>query len=166
MGKHWNRLKRSLSRRWKEWCLPRGYARLGTRYGGWWIDTRAIGPLGADTGRATWLHCLTRELPETRRDAGRLAGEGPRLERQRGGRATEQGAQPALPIHQHTTPESCVRTHSRKNPTCGFVDSRIRRFPPLRCAQSLAQSAQPRAHADHTYENRMKTMLATVGGRQ
>ena len=44
MGKHWNRLKRSLSRRWKEWRLPRGYARLGTRYGGWWIDTRAIGP--------------------------------------------------------------------------------------------------------------------------
>lgn len=44
MGKHWNRLKRSLSRRWKEWRLPQGYERLGTRYGGWWLDTRLVGP--------------------------------------------------------------------------------------------------------------------------
>lgn len=44
MGKHWNRLKRSLGRRWKEWRLPRGYQRLGTRYGGWWVDTRLVGP--------------------------------------------------------------------------------------------------------------------------
>ena len=44
MNKHWNRLKRSLGRRWKELCLPRGYERLGTRYGGWWIDSRALGP--------------------------------------------------------------------------------------------------------------------------
>lgn len=44
MGKHWNRLKRSLGRRWKEWRLPRGYRRLGTRYGGWWVDTRLVGP--------------------------------------------------------------------------------------------------------------------------
>lgn len=44
MGKHWNRLKRSLSRRWKEWRLPHGYERLGTRYGGWWIDAHATGP--------------------------------------------------------------------------------------------------------------------------
>lgn len=44
MGKHWNRLKRSLGRRWKEWRLPRGYERLGTRYGGWWIDTGMVGP--------------------------------------------------------------------------------------------------------------------------
>lgn len=44
MGKHWSRLRRSLSRRWKEWRLPRGYERLGTRYGGWWIDTRSVGP--------------------------------------------------------------------------------------------------------------------------
>ena len=44
MGKHWNRLKRSLGRRWREWRLPRGYERLGTRYGGWWIDTRIVGP--------------------------------------------------------------------------------------------------------------------------
>jgi FkbM family methyltransferase len=44
MGKHWNRLKRSLGRRWREWRLPRGYERLGTRYGGWWVDTRAVGP--------------------------------------------------------------------------------------------------------------------------
>lgn len=44
MGKHWNRLKRSLGRRWREWRLPRGYERLGTRYGGWWLDTRRVGP--------------------------------------------------------------------------------------------------------------------------
>jgi FkbM family methyltransferase len=44
MGKHSNRLKRSLSRRWKEWRLPRGYERLGTRYGGWWIDTNIVSP--------------------------------------------------------------------------------------------------------------------------
>lgn len=44
MSKHWNRLKRSLGRRWKEWRLPRGYERLGTRYGGWWIDAQALGP--------------------------------------------------------------------------------------------------------------------------
>jgi FkbM family methyltransferase len=52
MGKHWNRLKRSLSRRWREWRLPRGYERLGTRYGGWWLDTRTIGtnPLLIDCG--------------------------------------------------------------------------------------------------------------------
>ena len=52
MGKHWNRLKRSLSRRWKEWRLPRGYERLGTRYGGWWLDTRLVGaqPLLVDCG--------------------------------------------------------------------------------------------------------------------
>ncbi|MBI2961663.1 MAG: FkbM family methyltransferase [Betaproteobacteria bacterium] len=41
---HWQRLKRSLGRRWTEWRLPRGYERLGTRYGGWWIQTRMIGP--------------------------------------------------------------------------------------------------------------------------
>lgn len=52
MGKHWQRLKRSLGRRWKEWRLPAGYERLGTRYGGWWIDTRIVGatPLLIDCG--------------------------------------------------------------------------------------------------------------------
>lgn len=40
----WQRLKRSLDRRWREWKLPRGYVRLGTKYGGWWIDRRALGP--------------------------------------------------------------------------------------------------------------------------
>lgn len=44
MSKHWNRLKRSLGRRWREWRLPRSYERLGTRYGGWWVDTQAMGP--------------------------------------------------------------------------------------------------------------------------
>jgi FkbM family methyltransferase len=52
IGKHWNRLKRSLSRRFREWRLPNGFERLGTRYGGWWIDTRRIGekPLMIDCG--------------------------------------------------------------------------------------------------------------------
>lgn len=40
--KHWNRLKRSLRRHWREFRLPRGYARLGTKYGGWWVDTTRI----------------------------------------------------------------------------------------------------------------------------
>lgn len=44
LRKHWDRLKRSLGRRWKESRLPRGYERLGTRYGGWWLNTRLIGP--------------------------------------------------------------------------------------------------------------------------
>lgn len=52
MKKHWQRLKRSLGRRYKEWRLPRGYVRLGTRYGGWWLDRRALGkhPLLIDCG--------------------------------------------------------------------------------------------------------------------
>lgn len=52
LGKHWRRLRRSLGRRWREWRLPRGYARLGTRYGGWWIDRRGVGaaPLLIDCG--------------------------------------------------------------------------------------------------------------------
>ncbi len=50
--KNWERTKRSLSRRWREWWLPRGYSRLGTRYGGWWVDTRLVGaqPLLIDAG--------------------------------------------------------------------------------------------------------------------
>lgn len=40
----WERLKRSARRRWTEWNLPRGYRRLGTRYGGWWVDVSALGP--------------------------------------------------------------------------------------------------------------------------
>lgn len=44
IGKHLWRLKRSLVRRWREWCLPQGYVRLGTRYGGWWIDSKKLGP--------------------------------------------------------------------------------------------------------------------------
>lgn len=52
LDKHWRRLKRSLGRRWREWRLPRGYQRLGTRYGGWWLDTTAVGanPLLIDCG--------------------------------------------------------------------------------------------------------------------
>lgn len=50
--KHWQRLKRSLGRRYREWRLPRGYQRLGTRYGGWWVDAGLVGgtPLLIDCG--------------------------------------------------------------------------------------------------------------------
>jgi len=49
---HWWRLKRSVGRRWREWRLPHGFERLGTRYGGWWIFAPAIGkePLLIDCG--------------------------------------------------------------------------------------------------------------------
>jgi FkbM family methyltransferase len=49
---HWHRLERSLGRRWREWRLPSGYVRLGTRYGGWWIDRRLVtdDPLLIDCG--------------------------------------------------------------------------------------------------------------------
>lgn len=48
----WQRLKRSLGRRWRELRLPRGYVRLGTRYGGWWLDQTRIGarPFVVDCG--------------------------------------------------------------------------------------------------------------------
>ena len=50
--KHWRRLKRSLSRRFREKLLPRGYRRLGTRYGGWWVDAGLLSnsPLLIDCG--------------------------------------------------------------------------------------------------------------------
>ena len=49
---HWWRLKRSVGRRWREWRLPRGFERLGTKYGGWWIFAPAVGanPLLIDCG--------------------------------------------------------------------------------------------------------------------
>lgn len=49
---HWWRLKRSLGRRWREWRLPEGFERLGTRYGGWWIFAPAVSaePLLVDCG--------------------------------------------------------------------------------------------------------------------
>jgi FkbM family methyltransferase len=49
---HWRRLKRSLGRRWREWRLPKGFERLGTRYGGWWVFSPAMGndPLLLDCG--------------------------------------------------------------------------------------------------------------------
>ena len=49
---HWWRLKRSVGRRWREWRLPSGYERLGTRYGGWWLYAPAVGkdPLLVDCG--------------------------------------------------------------------------------------------------------------------
>ncbi|MEW6689103.1 MAG: FkbM family methyltransferase [Pseudomonadota bacterium] len=50
--RHWERLKRSLGRRWREWRLPPGYLRLGTRYGGWWLDRNLVraDPLLVDCG--------------------------------------------------------------------------------------------------------------------
>jgi len=52
MALNWWRLKRSVGRRWREWRLPRGFERLGTKYGGWWIYVPAIGrdPLLVDCG--------------------------------------------------------------------------------------------------------------------
>lgn len=52
LQKHWGRLCRSWSRRYREWRLPRGYQRLGTRYGGWWVDAQSLSasPLLIDCG--------------------------------------------------------------------------------------------------------------------
>ena len=52
LQKHWRRLKRSVSRRFREKLLPRGYRRLGTRYGGWWVNARLLSnsPLLIDCG--------------------------------------------------------------------------------------------------------------------
>jgi FkbM family methyltransferase len=52
LPRHWWRLKRSLGRRWREWRLPRGFERLGTKYGGWWLFAPAVGrePLLVDCG--------------------------------------------------------------------------------------------------------------------
>ena len=41
---HIRRLQKSLGRQYREWRLPRGYLRLGTKYGGWWIDRHALTP--------------------------------------------------------------------------------------------------------------------------
>lgn len=43
ISKRIHRLKKSLARRLAEASLPKGYKKLGTRYGGWWIDTAIIG---------------------------------------------------------------------------------------------------------------------------
>lgn len=40
----WQRLLRSAARRWREIRLPGGYIRLGSRYGGWWLDRKLLGP--------------------------------------------------------------------------------------------------------------------------
>ena len=49
---HWQRFQRSINRRWREWSLPRGYQRLGTQYGGWWVDGGVVSsaPLLIDCG--------------------------------------------------------------------------------------------------------------------
>lgn len=49
---HRQRLERSLGRRWREWRLPAGYLRLGTKYGGWWLDRNLVrtDPLVVDCG--------------------------------------------------------------------------------------------------------------------
>ena len=40
--KHLGKLNRSLSKRWRELILPRSYLRLGTKYGGWWVDSNFL----------------------------------------------------------------------------------------------------------------------------
>src|SRR5689334_17755595 len=76
LPKHWWRLKRSLGRRWRDWRLPRGFERLGTKYGGWWLFTPAVTeqPLLIDCG-------LGRDIsfPEAflRRFGGRVLGLDP-----------------------------------------------------------------------------------------
>lgn len=49
---HRQRLERSLGRRWREWRLPAGYLRLGSKYGGWWLDRTLVraDPLLVDCG--------------------------------------------------------------------------------------------------------------------
>lgn len=52
LGARARRFTKSIVRRWREWWLPSGYVRLGTRYGGWWIDRSALtsAPLLIDCG--------------------------------------------------------------------------------------------------------------------
>ena len=72
----WWRLKRSLGRRWREWRMPHGFQRLGTRYGGWWVYGPSIGrdPLLIDCGLGFDL-----SFPEAflRRFGGRAIGVDP-----------------------------------------------------------------------------------------
>ena len=51
--KHFFKLNRSLTRRLREALLPKAYQRLGTKYGGWWIDKNLLenkNPLLIDCG--------------------------------------------------------------------------------------------------------------------
>ena len=76
LPKHWWRLRRSLGRRWREWRLPRGFERLGTKYGGWWIFAPAIGkdPLLIDCGLGNDISFPTAFL---QRFGGRVIGVDP-----------------------------------------------------------------------------------------
>jgi FkbM family methyltransferase len=76
LPKHWWRLKRSLGRRWREWRLPRGFERLGTKYGGWWVFAPAIGsdPLLIDAGLG---HDISFPLAFLQRFGGRVHGIDP-----------------------------------------------------------------------------------------
>jgi FkbM family methyltransferase len=73
---HWWRLKRSLARRWREWHLPKGFVRLGTRYGGWWVFAPAIGgdPLLVDCGLG---HDISFPVGFLQRFGGRVLGVDP-----------------------------------------------------------------------------------------
>lgn len=73
---HWWRLKRSMGRRWREWRLPAGFERLGTKYGGWWIYAPAVGPnpLLIDCGLGMDISFPTAFL---RRFGGRVVGVDP-----------------------------------------------------------------------------------------
>jgi FkbM family methyltransferase len=76
LPKHWWRLKRSLGRRWREWRLPRGFIRLGTKYGGWWIHAPAVAadPLLVDCGLG---HDISFPVAFLQRFGGRVIGIDP-----------------------------------------------------------------------------------------
>ena len=76
LPKHWWRLKRSLGRRWREWRLPKGFERLGTKYGGWWLFSPAIGenPLLIDCGLGL---DISFPIAFLRRFGGRVVGVDP-----------------------------------------------------------------------------------------
>lgn len=73
---HWWRLKRSLGRRWREWRLPAGFERMGTKYGGWWIFAPAVGkdPLLIDCGLG---HDISFPIAFLARCGGRVIGIDP-----------------------------------------------------------------------------------------
>jgi len=76
LPKHWWRLKRSLGRRWREWRLPHGFERLGTKYGGWWVFAPAVGkdPLLIDGGLG---HDVSFPLAFVARFGGQVIGIDP-----------------------------------------------------------------------------------------
>ncbi len=79
---HWRRTRLSLGRRWRKWRLPRGFVRLGKRYGGWWVFAPAIGraPLLIDCGLG---HDISFPAAFLQRFGGRVIGIDPNPAAQR-----------------------------------------------------------------------------------